>query len=193
MRLLRFAAVGLVLAILGWASVAAAAEGRPRPGLQHAVGADYGPFLYLAPGLPFSAGGASLYYRLRLPSGIALAGGLRILHVDRLPDGVGVEGFVGVHLAPRLGPWRPLTGLDLGVTSLQSQRLSLEPRYGPEEYTPRLLPLGPAYVAWVAAPLRFAVWHLVFQAVGLQLGTHLPQPGSALRLQLVLAQLEWSF
>lgn len=163
----------------------------PRP--THAVGADYGQLLYLAPGLPFSAGGASVFYRFRAEAGVALTAGLRFLHVDRLPDGFGFEGFVGVQLSPIVGPWRPLAGIEVGGTSLVSERLRAEPDYGPEEYTPRLQPLGPVYAGFAIAPLRFAIRHIVFQLGGIQIATHLPQLGNALRLQIVYGQLEWSF
>lgn len=159
----------------------------------HAIGADYGPLLYLSPGLPFSAGGASLYYRGRARVGVTLSGGARFLHVDRIAGGFAFEGFVGVQLAPHVGPWRPLAGIELGGTTLVSESLRTEPDYTPEEYTPRLHPLGPVYVGLVAAPLRFAVGHFLFQVGGLQIATHLPQLGSALRLQISYAQLEWSF
>ncbi|HNN92565.1 MAG TPA: hypothetical protein PKI03_09865 [Pseudomonadota bacterium] len=163
------------------------------PRISHAVGVDYGSFQYLSPGLPISAGGASVYYRGRLRIGIALSAGLRFLHVDRAPAGFAFEGFVGAQLAPIVGPWRPLAGIEIGGTSLVSESLQTEPNYSPEEYTPRLHPLGPVYAGFVIAPLRFAVWHFVFQGGGVQIATHLPQFGNAVRLQLLFAQLEWSF
>lgn len=159
----------------------------------HSVGADYGPLLYLSPGLPLSAGGASVFYRGRAGIGIAVTAGLRFLHVDRLPDGFGFEGFVGVQFSPIVGRWRPLAGIEVGGTTLVSERLQSEPDYRSEEYTPRLQPLGPVYAGFVIAPLRFAIYRITFQSAGIQIATHLPQLGNALRLQLLLGQLEWSF
>lgn len=174
---------------------AAAQPGGPAapPRFTHSVGADYGQLLYLSPGLPISAGGASVFYRGRAGFGVAVTAGLRFLHVDRLPDGFGFEGFVGVQLAPVVGSWRPLAGIEVGGTTLVSDRLQLEPNYGPEEYTPRLRPLGPVYAGFVIAPLRFAVRRVAFQSAGIQIATHLPQLGNALRLQILVGQIEWSF
>jgi hypothetical protein len=184
------------LSLLGLGAHNAAAQSglaAAAPRSTHSVGADYGQLLYLAPGLPLSAGGASVFYRFRAGPGVALSAGLRSLHVDRLPDGFGFEGFVAVQLSPIVGPWRPLAGIEVGGTSLSSERLRAEPDYGPEEYTPRLQPLGPVYAGFVIAPLRFAIRHVVFQLGGIQIATHLPQLGNALRLQILYGQLEWSF
>jgi hypothetical protein len=161
--------------------------------LEHSIGADYGYFLYQSTGLPISAGGASLFYRARFSVGISLSAGLRFLHAGRLPSGFGIEGFVGAHLAPEIGVWRPLVGIELGGTSLSSFALSTDPSYSPEEYQSKQDSLGPVYAGFVLAPLRFRVRRLTFQALGLQLATHLPQWGRALRLQVVVGQLEWSF
>lgn len=161
--------------------------------VMHSIGADYGTFLYQSTGLPISSGGASVFYRARLQAGVALTAGLRFLHVDRLPDGFGIEGYLSVQAAPIIGVWRPLAGFELGATSLTSERLTPEPYYGPEEYPTRQRSLGPAYVGFVVSPLRFALWWTSFSVAGIQIGTHLPQLGSALRLQVLVGQLEWSF
>lgn len=159
----------------------------------HSLGADYGFFIYQSTGLPLQAGGASLFYRARFSVGLSLSAGLRFLHVDRLPSGFGIEGFVGLQLAPLIGVWRPLAGVEMGGTSLMSSSLNPDPNYNPEEYTSKQSPLGPVYVGFVVSPLRFGIRRITFQALGLQLATHLPQWGNALRLQILAGQLEWSF
>lgn len=159
----------------------------------HSVAADYGYFLYLQPGLPISAGGASLLYRARFSVGVSLSAGVRFLHVDRLPSGFGFEGFVSAELAPVIGAWRPLAGFEIGATSLQSSSLSPGSSYSPEEYAVKQNPLGPVYAGFVIAPLRFAVKRFAFQALGMQLATHLPRWGSAVRLQFLVGQFEVSF
>lgn len=165
----------------------------PEKSIVHSVAADYGYFLYLSPGLPISAGGASLQYRARFSVGLSATAGVRFLHVDRLPNRFGFEGFVGAQLAPIIGVWRPLAGIEIGATSLQSASLSPDPSYSPEEYTSKQQPLGPVYAGFVIAPLRFGVKRFAFQALGLQLATHLPKWGSAVRLQLLIGQFEVSF
>ncbi len=166
---------------------------KPEPRIVHSIGADYGLFLYQSTGLPISAGGASLFYRARFRVGISLSAGLRFLHVDRLPSGFGIEGFVGLHLAPQIGVWRPLAGIEVGATSLISSSLNPDPYYSPEEYSSKQDSLGSGYAGFVIAPLRFGVRRITFQALGMQLATHLPQWGRALRLQVLVGQLEWSF
>lgn len=161
--------------------------------MTHSVGADYGLFVYQSTGLPLSAGGAAVFYRARFDAGLAVSAGLRFLHVDRLPAGFGIEGFVSAQVAPQLGHWHPLVGIEVGGTSLSSDRLQPEPGYSPEEYQSKQGSLGPAYVGFVLAPLRFCVRRVTFAVAGLQLATHLPQLGRALRLQSMAAQLEWRF
>ena len=161
--------------------------------MTHSVGADYGLFVYQSTGLPLSAGGAAVFYRARFDAGLAVSAGLRFLHVDRLPAGFGIEGFVSAQVAPQLGHWHPLVGIEVGGTSLSSDRLQPGPGYSPEEYQSKQGSLGPAYVGFVLAPLRFCVRRVTFSVAGLQLATHLPQLGRALRLQSMAAQLEWRF
>ncbi|HMY57232.1 MAG TPA: hypothetical protein PKL17_09920 [Pseudomonadota bacterium] len=159
----------------------------------HSAAVDYGSFVYLSPGLPIQAGGAALQYRARFSVGVAVSAGVRFLHVDRLPDHFGYEGFVGVQLAPIFGSWRPLAGLEVGATSLQSAALSPSPSYSPEEYTSKQSPLGPVYAGFVIAPLRFGFKRFSFLALGIQLATHLPKWGSATRLSFLVGQFEVSF
>ena len=92
----------------------------PARRISHAVGVDYGSFLYLSPGLPISAGAR----RSTIAVDCAPASRFRrarFLHVDRAPAGFAFEGFVGVQLAPILGRWRPLAGIEIGGTSLVSE------------------------------------------------------------------------
>ncbi len=185
--------LGLALLSIGLPSLPAQADTLPSAKVVHSVGADYGVFLYQSTGLPISAGGASLFYRARFSVGVSMSSGVRFLHVDRAPSGFGIEGFVGVQLSPFIGVWRPLVGMELGATSLRSASLDTEPSYSKEEYTSKQAPLGPVYVGFVLSPLRFAIRRITFAGLGLQLATHLPEWGSALRLQVVAAQLEWSF
>lgn len=183
----------LALVVSGLHSLLSRAESPAASSVVHSIGADYGVFLYQSTGLPISAGGASLLYRARFPVGVSISAGVRFLHVDRMPNGVAFEGFVGAQLSPEIGVWRPLAGIELGTTTLQSASLSTEPSYSPAEYTSKQTPLGPSYAGFVLSPLRFCVRRITFGGLGLQLGTHLPDFGSAVRIQLVAAHVEWSF
>ncbi len=130
---------------------------------------------------PFSTD-ATLALDLTTRGGLAdaweLAGGLRI--------GLGtvrVEGFARLELAPRIGAWRPATGVELGVTA----RAHYEDGSGIVGALARTSrqELVPVYVALHTMPLRFALdrcWSL--SLLELHLGTNLAPAGRYVRLQV---------
>lgn len=122
----------------------------------------------------------SLDASLRLP--IAPSWGvLAGLRVGLLP--ARVDGFGRLELTPASGVWRPVAGVELGLTS----RGHYEDGSGLVGELARSSreALIPLYIAMVAAPLRFALgsrWTL--SVAELHLGTHLDPPGRYVRLQL---------
>jgi hypothetical protein len=137
-------------------------------------------FIYSAPRLGLEAG-----YSHELGSW-RLGGGLRWAPASQ--GNLPVELFARALLSPHLGVWRPAVGPELGLSGLPIIRPS-------RGHLPEDLPLfqaeqlGPAYVAFHAAPLRFAFHRFTVSALELQWGTTLLQPGSTLRLQLGLVHV----
>jgi hypothetical protein len=99
-----------------------------------------------------------------------------------------LEGFLQVQLSARVGIWEAVVGPELGLSGFAKL------------VTPVLLPLqearalederfGPVYVAFTAAPVRLHFGRVVASALELQLGTNMPSPGSAIRMQLSLLRV----
>ena len=122
-----------------------------------------------------------------LGRGLRLGGGLRTgwpATSTHLP----LEAFVQAQLTARLGPWEPAVGSELGLTGFA--RLFESKILGtPELRALENERLGPAYVAFVAAPLRFHAGPVVLSALELQLGTSVPFFGQAVRMQLGLLRV----
>ncbi len=98
-----------------------------------------------------------------------------------------LEGFVQVQLTAKVGPWEVAAGPELGLSGfgkLVDTPLPAEELDAIEEGL-----LGPAYVAFHAAPLRFHFNWLSVSALELSVGTSLSSPGTALRLHLGLLRL----
>lgn len=99
-----------------------------------------------------------------------------------------LEGFVQAQLTARLGPWELAVGSELGLTGfarlVESRILDLSEMRAPEDAR-----LTPAYVAFVAAPLRFHAGPVVLSALELQIGTSMPFFGQAVRTQLGLLRV----
>jgi hypothetical protein len=111
----------------------------------------------------------------------------------RLSPGAGsaslpMEAYARALLTPRLGLWVPAVGPEVGLSGLP---VVLPPNGGFPEDLSNLEEglLGPAYVAFHAAPLRFAWRGFTASALELQWGTTLGQPGATLRLQLGLLRV----
>jgi hypothetical protein len=105
-----------------------------------------------------------------------------------LPRGaasVPLELYARALLSARWGSWMPAVGPELGLSGLSI----LEPRTtGLPEDIDALEGerLGNVYLAFHAAPLRFAVRGFTVSALELQWGTTFTPPGGTLRLQLGL-------
>lgn len=105
-------------------------------------------------------------------------GGLRLDVVTGEP-----EGFARIAIAPRAATWRPIAGLELGLTARTD--FGDEAGQGADARMAAADGVSPAYVAISTQPLRFAIGHgLVLSALDLSLGTHVSAPGRWTRLQL---------
>jgi len=117
---------------------------------------------------------------------LRLGGGLRTgwpVTSTNLP----LEVFVQAQLSARLGPWEPALGPELGVSGfakLFKSRIVLPVEMNALEDAR----MTPAYVAFVAAPLRFHFGPVVLSALELHLGTSVPFFGQAVRTQLGLVR-----
>lgn len=127
----------------------------------------------------------SLDAAVRMPLGerFALTGGARLALGT-----VRVEGYGRFEVAPRIGVWRPTTGVELGVTS----RAYYEDGDGVVGALARLSrrDLIPLYAGLHAAPLRFALgdhWTLSFAEIAI--GTELAPAGRYVRLGVSLFML----
>jgi hypothetical protein len=107
----------------------------------------------------------------------------------RLATGpVAAEVFVRILATNEIGNWRPMLGLEFGVTGAArfgaGDGLLREARRSMEEG------ISPLYLAVYAAPLSFTVWDTWHVSpLELQIGTHLNHTGRTMRLQLVLLNL----
>lgn len=99
-----------------------------------------------------------------------------------------LEGFVQAQLTARLGPWAPAVGSELGLTGFAKLFESKIFRSA-EMKDLENARLGPAYVAFVAAPLRFHAGPVVLSALELHLGTSMPFFGQTVRTQLGLLRV----
>lgn len=102
---------------------------------------------------------------------------------------VPLEAFVRVQLSARLGLWEPAIGPEVGVTGFNSLKPteSAWPQGQVRQYEDDRF--GSAYVAFGASPLRLRLGRFSLSALQLRVGTQLPRPGSALRVQLGLLSL----
>jgi hypothetical protein len=113
-----------------------------------------------------------------------LGGGVR-LALPRGAASVPLELYARALLSARWGSWMPAVGPELGLSGLSV----LEPRTtGLPEDIDALEGerLGNVYLAFHAAPLRFAVRGFTVSALELQWGTTFTPPGGTLRLQVGL-------
>ncbi|WP_434381767.1 hypothetical protein [Melittangium boletus] len=121
--------------------------------------------------------------------GLRLGGGLRT-GWPATSTNFPLEVFVQAQLSARLGPWEPALGPELGVSGfamLFRSRILVPGELGDLEDAR----LSPAYVAFVAAPLRFHFGPVTVSALELNLGTSVPSFGQAIRTQLGLVRLGW--
>lgn len=118
--------------------------------------------------------------------GLRLGGGLRT-GLPATRTNFPLEAFVQAQLSARLGPWEPALGPELGVSGfamLLKSKIILPVEMNALEDAR----LTPAYVAFVAAPLRFRFGPVVLSALELHLGTSMPFFGQAIRTQLGLVR-----
>lgn len=96
---------------------------------------------------------------------------------------VPIEGFIQAQLTARLGPWEPAVGPEIGFSGLarlaQNTFLPLGALYRQSSAF-----LGPGYLAFTAAPLRFAIGMFRVSAAELFLGTGAFPFGTAVRVQV---------
>jgi hypothetical protein len=101
----------------------------------------------------------------------------------RLP----LEAFGQVELSGRIGPWEPAAGPELGVSGLGRLPGAVLASNG--VYLKENTYLGPVYLAFGMAPLRFRVGRFLVSALELHVGTTSPVPGVVVRLQLGLVNV----
>lgn len=122
--------------------------------------------------------------------------GLRWSPVQSFVVASGVEVFGAAALAPAYGAWRPTLGLEVGWTSITSLDRSDVTKSGLIEPGSYFLDAGafsPFYVSVAGKPLRFQLGPTILTTMAFSLGTHWPDPGRVLRLQIIPVQLGWGF
>jgi hypothetical protein len=120
---------------------------------------------------------------------LTFGGGLRFAFpISR--TGFPLEGFIRADLRARVGPWEPMTGLELGVSRIAvlSRTITV-----PLEVIAREDPRqGPLYAGIHLAPLRFLVHGLVLSGPELLLGAVGPPFGATARVQVGVLKVEVS-
>jgi hypothetical protein len=116
-------------------------------------------------------------------SGLQYGGGVRTGWPAAWAN-VPLELYVRAQFSARLGIWEPAVGPELGVSGFN--RLNGSASVWPQGEAQGLEArrFGPAYLAFGASPLRFHVGRFSLNVLHVRVGTPLPTPGSALRVQL---------
>jgi len=120
--------------------------------------------------------------------GVWLGGGAR-MSVPFTKSPFGLEAFVRTELQKQVGFWEPAVGIELGMSQVATLRTGHGVPAGTviDRETARL---GPLYLAFNAAPLRFHVNNFQLSALDLQVGAAGPPYGALVRLMLNLLRVE---
>jgi hypothetical protein len=134
--------------------------------------------------------GGELAYHLAVgprdrPPPFRVGGGLR---TAAPAPSVPVEGYLHVQVQGKFGVWRPASGPEVGVSGFTQPTPSTR---APDDGigSQAVDQVGPAYVAFTASPLRFAIGRWTLSAIDVHLGTTFPPFGGAARFQVGLVQL----
>jgi hypothetical protein len=115
-----------------------------------------------------------------------LGGGLRYAF-PRDTAALPLELYGRALLVGRMGAWAPALGPELGLTGLAVISSDTWAPGLPDDFERRQAGLlGPVYLSFHAAPLRFEIGAFTLSALELQLGANFPPLGSSLRLQVDL-------
>jgi len=132
--------------------------------------------------------------------GLQVRTGLRLAFGARVASGYGLEGLISAALSPHFGTivdaaartasWRPVLGVELGVTSVKLQSRLLSPQTTQHELLMRA-PEDPFYGAFLVRPVRFRFTNFEATVLGFAFGTHLLNPGRELRVQIDLIEVSY--